>query len=157
MNSSLTAVSRAHGSDYGKREGEGNSYEQFMPEGWRERREKERGEERKIEAWKSNPDEHSKQIFNSLKKIQFEDGVTISKVTYIWNKGGNKTIGFELKGREYPHYGLDGFILVDTNQLEQRKEMPIQKDIDTIKTATGNTGGRRRDRHPRTALRDFAR
>jgi len=62
MNSSLTAVSRAHGSDYGKREGEGNSYEQFMPEGWRERREKERGEERKIEAWKSNPDEHSKQI-----------------------------------------------------------------------------------------------
>ena len=142
MNSSLEAVSSAHGSEPAKKK---NSYEHLMAKA----QSNTTPEEKKIEEWKSNPDEHSKQIFNSLKEIQFEDGVTISKVRYIWNKGGNKTIGFELKGREYPHYGLDGFILVDKNQLEQRKEMPIQKDIDTIKTATGITGGRRRSRKTR--------
>jgi hypothetical protein len=103
-------------------------------------------EQKQIDAWKTNPDEKSKTIFNGLKGIQFEDGVTISKVRYIWNKGDNKTVAFELKGRDYPSYGLDAFISVDKNQLNTRPQMPIQKDIDLIKTATGITGGRRKTR-----------
>jgi hypothetical protein len=114
-------------------------------------------EEKLIEQWKRSPDEASQHIFNSLKAIQFEDGVVISKVRYIWNKGGNKTVGFELKGREYPSYGLDVFITVDKRQLEQRAEMPIQKDIEAIKNATGITGGRKRRRKTRKTRKSIRR